>query len=190
MLTEHLATGPTGSRPASIRLSRRSYSTTLTAAARLRQWCVGMTTKRWQSGRTALGRPPSSGLNPYSASSGCSNVAGDSAIAAAANHTPAFHHNAIIPISTKTCLLPAAQAAAVTRPANNRGCIRCPVPQPCELPRFVGFVDVLGYKAIVRGSTFTDAQRFHYLHSIFSALAVWRCDPSTRRRIRSLLTDG
>jgi len=46
------------------------------------------------------------------------------------------------------------------------------VPQPYEQPRFVGFVDVLGYKAIVQSSTFTDAQRFHYLHSIFSALAV------------------
>ena len=46
------------------------------------------------------------------------------------------------------------------------------MPQPFEKTRFVGFVDVLGYKAIVRGEPFTDAQRFHYLHSVFSALAV------------------
>jgi hypothetical protein len=42
---------------------------------------------------------------------------------------------------------------------------------PYEKTRFVGFVDVLGYKAIVRDAPFTDAQRFHYLHSVFSALA-------------------
>lgn len=41
-----------------------------------------------------------------------------------------------------------------------------------ERSRFVGFVDVLGYKAIVRDAPFTDPHRFHYLHSIFSALAV------------------
>ena len=35
------------------------------------------------------------------------------------------------------------------------------MPQPYEQPRFVGFADVLGYKAIVRDSPFTDAQRFH-----------------------------
>jgi hypothetical protein len=46
------------------------------------------------------------------------------------------------------------------------------MPQPFEQPRFCGFVDVLGYKAIVRDAPFTDAQRFHYLHSIFSSLAV------------------
>lgn len=42
---------------------------------------------------------------------------------------------------------------------------------PYELPRFVGFADVLGYKAIVLGERYTDAQRFQYLHSVFTALA-------------------
>lgn len=46
------------------------------------------------------------------------------------------------------------------------------MPQPYEQPRFVAFVDVLGYKAIVRGAAFNDTQRFHYLHSVFSSLAV------------------
>ena len=45
------------------------------------------------------------------------------------------------------------------------------MPLPYEQKHFVGFVDVLGYKAIVRDAPFTDAQRFHYLHSVFLALA-------------------
>src|SRR5579863_8447696 len=42
---------------------------------------------------------------------------------------------------------------------------------PYDQPRFVGFADVLGYKAIVTDSQYTDALRFHYLHSVFLALA-------------------
>ena len=46
------------------------------------------------------------------------------------------------------------------------------MPEPFELPRFCGFVDVLGYKSIVRDAPFPEAQRYRYLHSIFSSLAV------------------
>ena len=46
------------------------------------------------------------------------------------------------------------------------------MPQPYEQPRFVGFVDVLGYKAIVLEEQFSEAERFHYLHSAFEALAA------------------
>ncbi len=49
---------------------------------------------------------------------------------------------------------------------------RAAMTQPYEQPRFVGFVDVLGYKAIVLGEQFTEAARFHYLHSAFEALAA------------------
>jgi hypothetical protein len=42
---------------------------------------------------------------------------------------------------------------------------------PFEQPRFVGFADVLGYKAIVLGEQYTNVQRFQYLHSVFTALA-------------------
>lgn len=44
-------------------------------------------------------------------------------------------------------------------------------PMPYEQPRFVGFADVLGYKTIVLSNQYTNAQRFHYLHSVFMALA-------------------
>lgn len=42
---------------------------------------------------------------------------------------------------------------------------------PYELPRFVGFADVLGYKTIVLDQQYSEAQRHHYLHSVFTALA-------------------
>jgi hypothetical protein len=42
---------------------------------------------------------------------------------------------------------------------------------PYEKSRFVGFVDVLGYKDIVLNKKYNDSQRYHYLHSVFMALA-------------------
>ena len=49
-------------------------------------------------------------------------------------------------------------------------------PMPYEQPRFVGFADVLGYKTIVLSNQYSDAQRFHYLHSVFMALAQGAMD--------------
>ncbi len=46
------------------------------------------------------------------------------------------------------------------------------MPLPYEQTRFVGFVDVLGYKEIAIRGQFTDAQRFRYLHSVFENLAA------------------
>lgn len=43
--------------------------------------------------------------------------------------------------------------------------------KPYEEPRYVGFVDLLGYKSIALGDTLSDPERYSYLISIFKNLA-------------------